>query len=64
MNLVFEGLSWSELQGAIKFINEKREELKKMMDSQYKVVYQYEDMTFMFTFQYNEIEEVTVYKNA
>lgn len=63
MNLVFEGLSWGEFQGAVKFINEKREELDRTMDVQYDVVYQHEDMTFMFTFQYNEIEEVRVIKN-
>lgn len=63
MNLVFEGLSWGEFQGAVKFINEKREELDRTMDWQFEMVYQHEDMTFIFTFQYNEIEEVRVVKN-
>lgn len=64
MNLIFEDISWWEFKSAIRFIDEKREELDRTMDVQYDVVYQHEDMTFMFTFQFNEIEEVKVVKNA
>lgn len=64
MKVVFENLTWFEVKESMKIIEKKVKDLKEEFDYNYDIVFLINGIKYIFIFQHNELEEISVYKEG
>lgn len=64
MKVIFKDLTWIEVKESMKIIEKKVKDLKEEFDYNYDIVFLINGIKYIFIFQYNELEEISVYKEG